>query len=267
MTPPRGPDRLVTGLFFGSTIAFIIAAIIDNKLGATLKEQWPTFLISAATVFAAIYAARIALKGPQAQIEQQRKIEERRENARRNAARALLPVIASQLYVICSDAIQFSFQPESFFKNATDPDRIISNLELSHTTLEQISRCLETAQPNEGVVLQIILAKHQVCLARMRTRFDKSYVDSHDITSVYHAVDWAILRGFSNHLYRLGRLNSHDLDEYLDAKKFTFPDTPRQGGTLNWLLIDKVEGEIAKWVEDVKEIKVAHLKEKIFRGA
>jgi len=264
---PRGPDRLVTGLFLGAAIAFIIAAIIDNQIGVALKEEWPNLLISVATVFAAIYAARIALKGPQAQIEQQRKIEERRENARRSASRALLPIIASQIHVICSDAIQFSFQPEDFFKKADDPEQITRKLELSHTTLEQISRCLETAQLNEGVILQVILAKHQVCLARMRTRFDKSYVDPHDITSIYHAVDWAILRGFSNHLYKLGRLNSHDLDDYLDAKKFNFPDTPKQGGNLNWILIEKVEDQLAEWVEDFKGVKISKLKEVLFRGA
>lgn len=261
--PPRGPDRLVTGLFVGAALAFIIAALIDNQVGATLKEQWPTFFISTATVFAAIYGAFIALKGPQAQIAQQHEIEKQRSNARRTASRALLPIIASEVHLICAAAIELSFTKDGFFREMSNMEGAMAPLELSHATTERISRCLETAQPNESAILQIVLAHYQVCYARTRNRFAENYVNPHRQVSVSQAVDWATLRGFSDHLYVLGRLNSEDLDDYIDASKLRFKDTPNKTA-VDWDLIQDIESKLDYWVISVKGTRVIELKEKLF---
>ncbi len=234
--PPK-LNRFALGLLIGSSIAFAISAVIDDQIHDAIKNEWTTLLI----VISTILAAFIALSGPQKQIEQQYLIERERHQAKQIAARALLPLVASDIHRICSEAIQITFLEEEFFKNTSNKFPTLEKLKISEETIKKIGLCLETGAPNEKAILQLTLAQYQICFARTDRWFDQTVMRNHKNRCVNMAYDWAILRGFSNQLYSLGRHNKEDLNDYLDMASITFFDTPITSENPKWEQIGKVE--------------------------
>lgn len=253
-------NRFALGLLVGAFSAFFVSALIDEQVNDTLADEWPTLFIFASTITAAI----IALRGPQAQIEQQHLIEENRNEARLTAARALLPLVASDIHRLCSQAIQLSFEEEIFFKEISNREITLGKLQLSTTTIERISFCLENAKQNEKAILQLVLAQYQICLARTDRRFDSHFITDHVEDSIKTAFDWALLRGFGNHLYDLGRSDHIDLGDYLDITKINFSDVARYS-TSKWNIISKVEDRINDWNNEMRSVKVKDVRNIVFR--
>ena len=188
------------GLLLGWIAALLLVWVIDGEANDQIARNW-TYLF---TVVASLTAASIALSGSLAAISSQNDNLAKARNDDLRSARAVLPLVISELYQMSERMFEFSLNDPTFFTVPSNQELMRNFLVLKDNTTQVLRDCIKSSDLVSSDWLGLLIANFQIFSARTESLFEAGrLVTSHNRASL--ALDWAIQLAVAEHCFEYAR--------------------------------------------------------------
>lgn len=209
------PDGLALGPFLG----------IEGSLGlfwllANIDEDSGGIIFSLAASAMTLLAAYVALHGSFRIVATSREIAEKEKQAKKEAARASLPLVVSSLYSLCENRIYFYVDAKSHRK--------AGHWSLDDQLIGYMRDCVEAIDGDVREVITEIIAVYQICVARSEdTKVEHKLSDPRvEKWECYdrgrRILDWITLQALCETLFDYSRKRTEGVD------RLSVPDRARK---------------------------------------
>lgn len=205
-------DGMALGIVIGTLFALAACWAISN-LKAELAQSWVSF----GAVIATIFAAYLALKGNKETINHSRQQERERDRNSFLSARAMLPVILSELLLVSKSHM-------SAYMEGTE-NTVIEKEVLSERSFDILRECIRYGKPELRDYLFEIIASYQILLARFNVNepqigMRNTKLTAYDRKERSRAIlEWLAFQKLVENLFEFARQDAEEIDRSVVFKK------------------------------------------------